>query len=600
MKATRARDLYRRPIPARRTGSLYNAFSYPTKISPETIALYIATHTKPGDTVLDVFAGSGTTGLAAKLCDAPTNTMLEQARAVSLAPVWGPRNAVLYELNVLGAFIGRVMTDPPDPVEFTGAAEAVLASARGQRGWLYEALDDESSPGELRHVIWSDALVCPHCSAEILYWDARVRFAPLRLERDVSCESCGMRIDADSCDRALKSEFDPLLGHNIERKRRHPVVIYGVTGRRNWRRPVTPDDLERIERTRAVEISSKAPVRRVEWGDLHRAGYHRGISHVHHFYTHRNFAALDALWTAIASQPAHLHDSLKLLVLSFNASHATDMTRVVVKKGQADFVLTGAQSGVLYVSGLPVEKNVFRGVARKVATFRDAFALVRGSRSTVRVENASSTRLDLQDESVDYVFTDPPFGDYIPYAELSQLNEAWLGEATPRAEEAIVSRSQSKGLGEYAQLMTRVLLEVNRATTPAAALTMVFHSAHADVWNALIGATEDAGLRLKDASVLDKVQASFKQVVSGGSVKGDLTLLLEKAPARRRRQAQRRSIDEIVSAVVSAAAASPHPVERSRERLFSRFVSACLKEGVPVRVDAAQFYALPAVLEAAH
>ena len=31
---------------AKRTGALYGAFPYPTKISPEAIALYIAAHTK--------------------------------------------------------------------------------------------------------------------------------------------------------------------------------------------------------------------------------------------------------------------------------------------------------------------------------------------------------------------------------------------------------------------------------------------------------------------------------------------------------------------------------------------------------------------------
>src|SRR3546814_7425705 len=54
--------LYRQPLAAKRTGALYGAFPYPTKISPEAIALYIAAHTKPGDTVFDGFGGSGTTG----------------------------------------------------------------------------------------------------------------------------------------------------------------------------------------------------------------------------------------------------------------------------------------------------------------------------------------------------------------------------------------------------------------------------------------------------------------------------------------------------------------------------------------------------------
>src|SRR3546814_15563238 len=56
--------LYRQPLAAKRTGALYGAFPYPTKISPEAIALYIAPHTKPGHTVFHGFGGSGPTGIA--------------------------------------------------------------------------------------------------------------------------------------------------------------------------------------------------------------------------------------------------------------------------------------------------------------------------------------------------------------------------------------------------------------------------------------------------------------------------------------------------------------------------------------------------------
>jgi len=51
--------LYARPLPSARTGALYNAFSYPTKIDAELVAVFIATHTRPGSVVLDPFGGSG-------------------------------------------------------------------------------------------------------------------------------------------------------------------------------------------------------------------------------------------------------------------------------------------------------------------------------------------------------------------------------------------------------------------------------------------------------------------------------------------------------------------------------------------------------------
>src|SRR5659263_370942 len=113
---------YSRPLPASRRGALYNAFSYPTKISPESIAVFIASHTKPGDTVLDPFGGTGTTGLAVKLCGNPTPEVITLADQMGISVIWGPRNAIVYELSVLGAFVANIMCNPPDTQYFLQAA----------------------------------------------------------------------------------------------------------------------------------------------------------------------------------------------------------------------------------------------------------------------------------------------------------------------------------------------------------------------------------------------------------------------------------------------------------------------------------------------
>src|SRR6478609_3573296 len=117
---------YGRPLPASRTGALYNAFSYPTKISAESVALFIACHTSPGEHVLDVFGGSGTTGIAALLCERPTDRMLALAAERGLKPHWGARNATVYELSEIGTLLARVMTAAPDPKTFTVAAQRMV------------------------------------------------------------------------------------------------------------------------------------------------------------------------------------------------------------------------------------------------------------------------------------------------------------------------------------------------------------------------------------------------------------------------------------------------------------------------------------------
>jgi hypothetical protein len=579
--------LYANAFPATRTGPLYNAFSYPTKISPEAIALFIATHTHPGETVLDVFAGSGTTGIAAKLCAKPTPAMLALADELGITPAWGPRHAVLYDIGVLGSFISRVMCTPPDPERFAAAARSLVDAAEASDGWLYDTRDAAGAPATIRYTIWSDVLACPSCGTETSYWDAAFRENPLKLAEDYICPGCATLTSIAACERVTEQAVDPLLSRVTLRKKRVPVRVYGRTGRKTWQRPVTAFDRETADRAAAARIPASAPNVEVKWGDLYRSGYHTGISHLHHFYTPRNFLAVAVLWELTEQFDEDLRDALRLLVLSFNATHSTLMTRVVVKQNQKDFVLTGAQSGVLYVSGLPVEKNVFDGVRRKVNTFQAAFKLVHDSPSTVEVVNASSTNLHLTDRSVEYVFTDPPFGDFIPYAELNQLNELWLGDTTDRAKEIIMSPAAGKGADAYGELMADVFREAARVLTDDGLATVVFHSAKASVWQALTRAYTNAGLGVRTTSVLNKTQASFKQVVSTTTVKGDPLILLDKQSRNRHPS----SIDEVIAAVLTEADGHPADDERTRERLFSRFITRCLLEEVDVTIGAAEFYA---------
>jgi len=583
--------LYARPVPSKRTGAIYNTFSYPTKIDAEAVAMFIAGHTKPGDTVLDVFGGSGSTGIAARLCDQPTDRMVEMAEDLGLDIEWGPRTAVIYELSPLGALLAEVMCDPPAPKAFQAAAMSLIDDAANAAAWMYDAEDPDGNDGFVRYVIWTDLLATPCCRSQVTLWDATVTLNPVVMNKAFQCPTCDGNVAITGCDRVTVEQADPVTGKAIRQRKRVPAQVYGQTGKRTWSRPPTASDLERIARIEATPLAGKVPSKKIEWGDLYRSGYHTGIERFHHLYTPRNLRALSELWSRIGKQPARLRPALRLLVLSYNATHSSLLARVVAKKNQRDFVVTGAQSGVLYVSGLPVEKNVFDGVRRKVKTFTQAFEQTADSTSEVRVVNGSSTALDLDDNSIDYVFTDPPFGDFIPYAEVNQVNEAWLGQLTDRTNEAIVSRSQGKGVDEYARLIGEVFSEVSRVVKPTGALTVVFHASKPAVWQALGDAFGDHGLTVERTSVLDKTQVSFKQVVHDGGTRGDAVFLLRPAVDTDDRGTPA-VIDKARLIAMLKADADGNADELTPRRLYSRYVARCVERGVPVDYGAPEFYAL--------
>lgn len=587
MIAGSTQALYDMPLPSTRSGPLYGAFSYPTKISPETIALFIATHTNPGDTIFDGFAGSGTTGIAALLCEDPPEMLRREAARLGLEAKWGIRNALLYEIGVVGSLVARTLTNPPSPESFRRAAVDILSETARQYGWMYGAEDADGNTGNIRYTVWSDIVKCPACGSEVPLWDSCVGTRPARISPIFTCTTCGHQRSVDDVERLTSVIRDDVLGIDLVSRMRRPVRVYGTTGRRTWSRPVTEHDMAVLERAESQPIPESVPRVPVPWGDLYRRGYHTGITHVHHFYTRRNLIAFGRLWERAANYDRPLRQALRFWLLSYNASHATMMTRVVAKSRQSELVVTGAQPGVLYISGLPVEKNVFDGLRRKIDTIYRAFGAVHGRRGAVKVYQQSSCRVDLPDASVDYVFTDPPFGGNIPYAEVNFINEAWLGRYTDRTDEIIVSGHQNKTPADYQNLLAQALTEASRILKPGGKATVVFHSASAKIWNALQNAYTNAGFGVEHAGILDKTQSSFKQVTASGAVKGDPIFLLAKRPCDRAES----GVDwDAASVIWKAAAQKQDPEERTARRLYSRVVAHHMVNHQQVPGDARDFY----------
>jgi hypothetical protein len=588
----RVSSLYNEPLPSTRTGSLYTAFPYPTKISPEAIAIFIAAHTKPGDTVFDGFAGSGTTGLAALLCENPSAAMREKATRLGLNVKWGARNAVLYELSALGAFVGRTLTNPPDPKAFSKAAQKILAEAEAHDGWLYAAKDPQGKAGMIRHVIWSDEIKCPSCKRTSTLWDGCVTLKPANISSVFRCPVCGDSTPLDAASRRTETVSDDLLREKRTIRSRRIVRVHGVTGKKAWMRKPTRGDVEILKRIERESIPACTPRISIPWGDLYRSGYHEGISHLHHFYTRRNLIVFARLWERASEYTGSLREALRFWLLSYNAAHGTIMSRVVAKAGENDLATTSAQPGVLYVSGLPVEKNLFSGLRRKAVTIEKAFATIYGRQGKVVVRQGSSCDVHLPNGSIDYAFTDPPFGGNIPYAEVNFINEAWLGRHTDRTDEAIVSPHQNKSVKDYEGLMAKALKELHRVLKKDAKATLVFHASTADVWNALRSAYVGANFAVERANVLNKTQGSFKQVTTDGAVRGDPVLLLNRRGVKASKPAQ--AALHVMARLKDEASLSENPDERTAQRLYSRFVTHFLTNHQEVPLDADSFYQLVA------
>ena len=576
--------LFSKPLPSTRGGSFYNTFPYPTKISPEAIAVYIASATNPDDTVLDAFAGSGSTGIAALLAEHPTEKMQETANALGVEPIWGKRNAILYEIGTYAAFATKTITNRLTAAEYARAVDDFIKKAEKLASGMYAAKSPDGRDGYIRYAIWTEVLICPECDAEIEYFKNGTSRNPATFYDKIECPHCHRTSLVEAMSFATEEHYDKLLKKTILRKKRRIAWVYGTSGKENWDRIATEDDIALVQKLEK-EFSPSDDPRKIEWGDLHRAGYHFGISHLHHFYTSRNYLVMSELWKLAECYPEREANALKLLLLSYNGAHCTLMTRIVAKHNSRDFVLTGAQSGVLYISKLPVEKNILLGLRRKAKPFQEAYKMLENCHGTVEVRNISSEFMSEPDKSIDFVFTDPPFGDFIPYAEVNQINELWLPAVTERSSEVIISAAQNKGVDTYRNMLARVFGEIRRVTKDDRPIAVVFHAAKAAVWGAFSEAIQISGLEIKQSSFLDKTQASFKQVVSKTSVQGDPLFLLKKAGLKKNGIMDE---EQILQMIVKE---NPHETELECRHCYSLYIGKCMEYGNPVTLDASEFYA---------
>jgi DNA modification methylase len=140
----------------------------------------------------------------------------------------------------------------------------------------------------------------------------------------------------------------------------------------------------------------------------------------------------------------------------------------------------------------------------------------------------SSERSFLPDNSVDYIFVDPPFGGNIMYSDLNIIWESWLKVITNTRGEAIINDIAHKDDDCYSGVMLNVMKDLYRVIKPNRWVTVEFHNSQNKVWNILQNAIRRSGFMIADVRVLDKKQQTMKQYSTRNSVDKDLVISVYK------------------------------------------------------------------------
>lgn len=484
-------------ISAGKNTYVYDAHTYHTKVPPQGIALLINYYTNPGEVVLDPFCGSGMTGVAA----------LEQNRQV-----------VLSDLSPAATFIAENLCTPIDDTEFLTAVDKIIDESQHLQQKLYSTkCRDCGKQTRLLYTVWSYGLICNKCSHEFVLWDVardeRECVKESKILKEFNCPHCG----------------DLIAKRSLKRTKRYPVQVgYKCCGKGNREQTATPsqDDLKVIERVEENGLPKDLwyPTDKFPLGINTRQPIAAGINTVDKAYTPRALWAMAHIW----KQASNYSDASirKKLLFTFTSLYQ----RVTVF---SEFRFWGGSGNIANynVPQIMNEQNVFAAFRRKAATISWYFRDAPRSRRRLHISTHSACNLKhIADESVDFVFTDPPFGSNINYSEMNFLWESWLGQHTDNTEEAIVSKAQNKTVDDYRVLLCRAFLEANRVLRADGWMCVVFHNSSEKVWGALQKAITDSGFEVRAAQTFDKQHGTFKMFVSDNAVGYDLVLHCRKRP----------------------------------------------------------------------
>lgn len=460
------------PAPATYTGR-YAMHKYWSKKPHNLVANYIQQFSRPGDIVLDAFCGSGV-------------TVIESVRL--------QRRAIGVDINPVALLCTRMGLEHVDIARLTSAFEALRREVSAQLDALYHTICPRCGH--------------PHAIATHTIWEHQQPH-----ELWVACQEC--RSDkiitaptaADS-HRALNPAVSPDW---------HPDTALFENGRINARAGMRIADL----------------------------------------FTPRALAGLALLLRHInAIEDQSVREVLRFC-FSAMLPQASKMVFVIRRRGKTQGKSNGAAAPRRAEVGswvigywLPGEhfeihvwrcfENRFRRIlkgkhevhqvipaaAQACCSFDELAQAAQG----FWVHHGTALHLAIPDASIDYIFTDPPHGNRIPYLELSLLWNAWLGYATDWEGEIVLSeaRHRQKDTADYQRRLATAFCELWRVLKPDHYMAVVFHSLDDATWLALLNTCISIGFEVVQVAPLAYSARSVVQDTRRNALKTDVVITCQK------------------------------------------------------------------------
>ncbi|MFX0100176.1 MAG: DNA methyltransferase [Candidatus Hodarchaeota archaeon] len=437
------------PIPAAAHDAMHVQHKYWSRKPINVVRAHIEASTRPGDIVLDPFCGSGTT--------------------ISQSLITG-RKAVGFDLNPMAIFITRNTVERASIQALFETHESIQGRVREKIQSLYrtrchECLDNSATETICIH--WK-----VHHPTKIIY----------------TCKNCNK-----SAKKLKKFTKIP-----------------------------DAEDLNLIAEIKGMDVENWHPDDIIPEGMVFNQA-RRVVTRFSELFTKRNLIALSILFNEIESLPFKTSEERKIKQLfefSFTSMvHlCSKMTPIRPSRPYSSFWATNSywlprkfmesnvwqkyESAILGPQGLLASKRLANKKLSKDITFVETFDELSKNDATcafLMKQDATTIQNRLPPNSIDYIFTDPPYAGSIPYLELSTLWALWLklGGDINFNEEILIDEPRGKDFAFFQQKLEDFFKNAYAVLKPGKILTFTYHNLDMKVRRTILGAPLKSGFILE-------------------------------------------------------------------------------------------------------
>ena len=250
-------------------------------------------------------------------------------------------------------------------------------------------------------------------------------------------------------------------------------------------------------------------------------------------FSKRELLCHSFLYKLICDLPETKEKKLFKLAFTSNLANCSKLVPPIASRGDMS---QGAWMTGFYIGERYLENNVFHYFENRINKIikgkKDYIKIYKSKKSTGKyyIKNEDSKRLSIESNSIDFIFTDFPYGDTVPYFEQSQIWNAWLGFDVDYDNEIVISDSneRNKDSKNFSKDIEQSINEINRVLKDKAYFIFTYHSLSGNEWEAISNALLKNNFKFVDCQMLLQKTFTPRQLNRKITIKGDLLVIYKK------------------------------------------------------------------------